>query len=358
MYGAGDDHQSSLDAQSVTEDHPPTPQKEEPAKSKEPAISNRRASVVATRPMVTSTTATAPPPLPNGVPKPAAQVTRLPTELKYASAVAAATNPASLLGLGPLPAPATGPNRQASISSVSSSTGNPARTMSPVTHANTPSQQNAPPLPIFPIHKDKSVSINGSPEESASPSAESATPEPLAESHARQDPVADPQPPTTVTESANGHTEVSESQALFSVNGTDEADIAMLPPGLRDLLHSFQSARTRAEASSVSSGPISTTGKMLEASRLGAPDAFDAETKKGYTPQTPYPTPSYYPQMPHPTVIDPNFVGRCDVDTLFFMFYYQQETIQQFIRSKSLLMTGIMPQKSSKIKAGGFIRNI
>jgi CCR4-NOT transcription complex subunit 3 len=97
---------------------------------------------------------------------------------------------------------------------------------------------------------------------------------------------------------------------------------------------------------------------MLEASRLGAPDAFDAETKKGYTPQTPYPTPSYYPQMPHPTVIDPNFVGRCDVDTLFFMFYYQQETIQQFIRSKSLLMTGIMPQKSSKIKAGGFIRNI
>src|SRR5579859_7949518 len=153
MYGAGDDHQSSLDAQSVTEDHPPTPQKEEPAKSKEPAISNRRASVVATRPMVTSTTATAPPPLPNGVPKPAAQVTRPPTELKYASAVAAATNPASLLGLGPLPAPATGPNRQASISSVSSSTGNPARTMSPVTHSNTPSQQNAPPLPIFPIHK-------------------------------------------------------------------------------------------------------------------------------------------------------------------------------------------------------------
>lgn len=333
MYGAGDDHQSSLDAQSVTEDYPPTPQKEEPAKLKEPAISNRRASVVTTRPTVTSTTATAPPPVPNGVPKPAAQATRPPTELKYASAVAAATNPASLLGLGPLPAPTSGLNRQASISSVGSSTGNPARTMSPVTHTHTPSQQNAPPIPIFPIHKEKPVSTNGSPKDNPSPSAGSATPEPLSEAHASQDPVTDLQPATTITESANGHLEVSETQIVFNVNGTDEADIAMLPPGLRDLLRSFQSARARAEASSTSSGPISTTGKMLEASRLGAPDAFDAETKKRYTPQTPYATPSYYPQLPHPTVIDPNFVGRCDVDTLFFMFYYQQETIQQSFRS-------------------------
>lgn len=103
----------------------------------------------------------------------------------------------------------------------------------------------------------------------------------------------------------------------------------MLPPGLRDLLRSFQSARGRAEASSMSSAPLSTTGKMLEASRLGAPDAFDSESKKRYTPQTPYPTPSYYPQLPHPMVTDPSFVRRCDVDTLFFMFYYQQETIQQ-----------------------------
>jgi len=359
MYGVGDDHQSSLDAQSVNEDHPPTPQKEDPVKSKEPAISNRRASVVTTRPIVTSTTATVPPPLPNGVPKPAAQSTRPPTELKYASAVAAATNPASLLGLGPLPAPTTGPIRQGSISSVGSSTGNPARTMSPVTHTNTPSLQPPPPLPILSLHKDKSATINGSPKDTASPSTESATPEVLPELHAPPEPADDPQPRAlTVNESANGHLEISESPSTFGVNGAEETDIAMLPPGLRDLLHSFQSARSRAEASSISSGPLSTTGKMLEASRLGAPDAFDAETKKRYTPQTPYATPAYYPQLPHPTVSDPNFVRRCDVDTLFFMFYYQQETVQQYSRFQNRLTSGITPRKSSKIKVGDFIRNI
>src|ERR1700721_193854 len=54
MYNVGDDHQSSLDAQSVTEDHPPTPQKEETnSKSKEPVTANRRASVATSRPIVT-----------------------------------------------------------------------------------------------------------------------------------------------------------------------------------------------------------------------------------------------------------------------------------------------------------------
>jgi CCR4-NOT transcription complex subunit 3 len=99
VYGVGDnDHQSSLDAQSVTEDHPPTPQKEEIiSKPKDaPVTTNRRASVATNRPFVTSTAATAPLPLPNGVPKPPLQAARPPTELKYASAVAAATNPASL----------------------------------------------------------------------------------------------------------------------------------------------------------------------------------------------------------------------------------------------------------------------
>jgi len=134
----------------------------------------------------------------------------------------------------------------------------------------------------------------------------------------------------------NGDALASVTQPSFDMNGTEEADIATLPPGLRDLLRSFQSARSRAQASAASSAPVSTTGKMLEASRLGAPDASDSETRKRYTPQMPYPTPSYYPQVPHPTVVDPSFVRRCDVDTLFFMFYYQQETIQQYSPSPDI----------------------
>ena len=334
VYGVGDnDHGSSLDAQSVTEEHPPTPQKEEtPSKPKEPAPVIRRASVATNRPVVTSTAATAPPPpLPNGIPKPPAQSIRPPTELKYASAVAAATNPASLLGLGPLPPPTPGPNRQASVSSIGSSTGNPARATSPVAFTQNNSSQPPPSLPIFPLQKDKSVAANGSPKSVTSPSVATTVPDPVppqTQETAVETPLV-PELPIGNAVSLNGDV-ISESPTSFGLNGTDEADIAMLPPGLRDLLHSFQSARSRAEASSVSSASVSTTGKMLEASRLGAPDAFDSESKKRYTPQTPYATPSYYPQLPHPTVVDPSFVRRCDVDTLFFMFYYQQETVQQY----------------------------
>jgi CCR4-NOT transcription complex subunit 3 len=339
LYGVGDnDLQSSLDAQSVTEEHPPTPQKEETPKPKEPSTTNRRASVAATRPVVTSTTATVPPlPSANGVPKPASQATRPPTELKYASAVAAATNPASLLGLGPLPPPAAtaAPIRQASVSSIGSSGGNPVRASSPVVAMtnNTP-PTIAPSVPAYPLAKDKNVTTNGSPQNVSSPSVAATIP----------DIPSQPQPRETIAETTATSTPdvplpvltpwtedlgLTESPTTFTMNGSDEADIAMLPPGLRDLLRSFQTARSRAQSSSVSSAPLSTTGKMLEASRLSAPDSFDTETKRRYVPQTPYPTPSYYPQIPHPIVTDPNFVRRCEVDTLFFMFYYQQETIQQ-----------------------------
>jgi CCR4-NOT transcription complex subunit 3 len=336
MYGVGDDHQSSLDAQSVTEEYPPTPQKEEPiVKPRDPVVvpSNRRASVATNRPVVTSTTATAPPvPQPNGVPKPPPQAARPPIELKYASAVAAATNPASLLGLGPLPPPSSAPIRQASVSSIGSSTG---RATSPITLISSGSSQLptiSSSVPIFPLNKDKPITApNGSPKSATSPAVATPVPEPTTVPDAVSTPVsAPPELPAINALSLNGDV-LSDSPTTFGLNGTDEADIAMLPPGLRDLLHSFQSARSRAEASSVSSAPVSTTGKMLEASRLGAPDAFDSESKKRYSPQTPYATPSYYPQLPHPVVVDPSFVRRCDVDTLFFMFYYQQETVQQYL---------------------------
>ena len=318
MYGIADnDHQSSLDAQSVSEDHPPTPQKEEP----KVATNNRRASVAQTRPVVTSTTPAPPlPQQPNGIPKPSTTTTRPPTELKYASAVAAATNPASLLGLGPLPPPtSTTPHRQASVSSVGSAAG-PARTTSPVTTQ----QQPPPPAPVFPLDKDKSATVSSSPKSISSPPPAQTTP---IQPPQPQERVVSPAQPEPSSDLSNGVSK--DSTPSFGLDGTEEADISMLPPGLRDLLHSFQIARSRAERNSVSSVPISTTGKMLDASRLTAPDALDAESKKKYVPQTPYSTPSYYPQLPHPVVTDPNFVRRCDVDTLFFMFYYQQETIQQ-----------------------------
>lgn len=345
MYGIGDnDHQSSLDAQSVTEEHPPTPQKEDAVtKPKEQGSLNRRSSVATSRPVVTSTIVTAPPPLPNGILKPSSQTARPPTELKYASAAAAATNPASLLGLSPLPPPISAPpNRQASVSSVGSSVGHPARATSPITVSiSNPPQSSVPTAPAVPLQKEKTSAAvtNGSPDAGPSPSVSSIPPA-TPSSTQIQDIVNEPS--SSLSElsvlsvvnagSLNGEIVVAESPISYGVNGSDETDISTLPPGLRDLLRSFQSARGRAEASSLSSAPTNATAKMLEASRLGAPDAFDNRSKKRYAPLTPYQTPPYYPQTPHPTVLDPSFVRRCDVDTLFFMFYYQQETIQQYTR--------------------------
>jgi CCR4-NOT transcription complex subunit 3 len=205
--------------------------------------------------------------------------------------------------------------------------------MSPVNTFSNVAQHAAPPLPVFPLAKDKTV-VNGSPKSTASPSVAIALPDsaPHAQDRDSSNEISSPQQEPAVTaQPSMGDPTLAEPQTAFGVNGTNTADIAMLPPGLRDLLHSFQSARSRAEASSISSAPLSTTGKMLEASKLTAPDAFDSESKPKYVPQTPYETPEYYPQLPHSVVTDPAFVRRCDVDTLFFMFYYQQETIQQYV---------------------------
>jgi CCR4-NOT transcription complex subunit 3 len=205
--------------------------------------------------------------------------------------------------------------------------------MSPVAFTNS-SQNATPSVPVFPLQKDKAIAINGSPKSITSPPVATVTPNSSSQTNTQEQESNESasllsEPSAMNGEPSNG--DPAPSQTSFETNGTDTSDIASLPPGLQDLLHSFQSARSRAEASSISSAPVSTTGKMLESSKANAPDAFDSESKKKYAPQTPYETPEYYPQLPHAVVTDPAFVRRCDVDTLFFMFYYQQETNQQYV---------------------------
>jgi len=46
-------------------------------------------------------------------------------------------------------------------------------------------------------------------------------------------------------------------------------------------------------------------------------------------PKTPYPTPNYYAQTPLAIFENPAIFEKFDIDTLFFIFYYQQGTYQQ-----------------------------
>ncbi|CAA2969087.1 CCR4-NOT transcription complex subunit 3 isoform X14 [Olea europaea subsp. europaea] len=81
--------------------------------------------------------------------------------------------------------------------------------------------------------------------------------------------------------------------------------------------------------------------QMLEAAYYKLPQPKDSERAKTYTPRHPAVTPSSFPQVQAPIVNNPAFWERLGsdaygTDTLFFAFYYQQNTYQQYLAAKEL----------------------
>ena len=64
--------------------------------------------------------------------------------------------------------------------------------------------------------------------------------------------------------------------------------------------------------------------QMLEASFRNIPDPSDSERPKMYTPRNAYPTHASFPDKPLPLFENPAMFEKLDIDTLFFIFYYQQ----------------------------------
>lgn len=97
-------------------------------------------------------------------------------------------------------------------------------------------------------------------------------------------------------------------------------------------------------ASSVNSGGVRDqlyNLQMLEAAHFRMPQPRDSERPRTYTPRHPAITPSSYPQVQAPIVNNPAFWERLGLepfgtDTLFFAFYYQQNTYQQYLAAKEL----------------------
>ncbi|MBA0803740.1 hypothetical protein Gohar_013919 [Gossypium harknessii] len=82
---------------------------------------------------------------------------------------------------------------------------------------------------------------------------------------------------------------------------------------------------------------------MLEAAYYKIPQPKDSERARSYTPKHPAATPASYPQVQAPIVNNPAFWERISLDgygtgtdTLFFAFYYQQNTYQQYLAAKEL----------------------
>ncbi|KAL9543370.1 hypothetical protein MBANPS3_008149 [Mucor bainieri] len=107
-----------------------------------------------------------------------------------------------------------------------------------------------------------------------------------------------------------------------------------LPSSLLDLAASFEAIKSKAAAANDDNTQY--TNRMLDASLQYVPDLIDSERPKVYQAQTPQLTPAYYPQQPLAIFDNPGLFEKFDMDALFFIFYYQQGTYQQYLAAKEL----------------------
>lgn len=337
IYGLGGemDRVSSQDTQSI-QDETPEIEGKPPApkpKSTEPTQTGaRRPSTQLKSPL--PALATLHTPLPgassstNTSMKPAPLPTRTPGEpLKYASAAAAAAaSDKNGVGIAPLPPPPGGATAQSGLAPAgarASATTSPAtthpklaqhpsETVQPAQVAKSPAA--TPSAPATPAIEKQVLSRAGSAEDATKASRRTPAPERVEEEESQ---VATP--PLT-----NGDSHADDE---------DEESVYHLPSSLQDLLDSFEATRNDISAS-VSKPPDE---RMLASSMATAPDSADTEAPRHYNPQNPYPfTPAHYPQEPLPIFDDPRLYSRIETDALFYAFYYQQGTFQQYLAAKAL----------------------
>ncbi|KAI8638574.1 Not1 N-terminal domain, CCR4-Not complex component-domain-containing protein [Parasitella parasitica] len=115
----------------------------------------------------------------------------------------------------------------------------------------------------------------------------------------------------------------------YSNSSTDDKD-PKLPASLADLAPSFELVKNK------NTPDLQYTNQMLDASFQHVPDLIDSERLKLYQPRNPFSNPSYYPQQPLVIFDNPVLYEKFDMDTLFYIFYYQQGTYQQYLAAKEL----------------------
>ncbi|CAM9598678.1 unnamed protein product [Chrysoparadoxa australica] len=78
------------------------------------------------------------------------------------------------------------------------------------------------------------------------------------------------------------------------------------------------------------------TLSLLDNSFAFIPTRHDGDRTKVYTPRNPYRVPASYPTTPSTVFEDPRIFEKLGMDTLFFIFYYQQGTYQQHLAAREL----------------------
>lgn len=111
----------------------------------------------------------------------------------------------------------------------------------------------------------------------------------------------------------------------------EEESIYHLPAALQDLVESYEITKKRTM-------PVNSPShlRMMQASQANAPDQLDAEAPRRYRPEHRFLAPSHYPQEPLAIFDDARLYSRIEPDTLFYVFYYKQNTYHQYLAAKAL----------------------
>lgn len=274
--------------------------------------------------------------------KPAPPPARPPGEtLKYASAAAAAASsdkasiaplpppPASTTTLAPLPpAPSksasTSPNTMPSLPVAAQKTAIPtpaapaAPTAPPSAQSPTTSHaasSSVPPTPALETLEPAGLSKLKSAQSLEVPREEQE------QSPVEVEPETPPPPMTSHNQGqANGVKVEDQEESIFH-----------LPECLSDLVEAFEETKNR--PTDPSSQAVQ---RLLNISYDSCPNVFDVEKPRFYHPTSRYDIPSHYPTEPAPILDNPSLYERIDNDTLFFLFYYRQNTYQQHQAAKAL----------------------
>lgn len=320
------DKGSSQDTQSVQEEEPeqPRPKGKEPAPVRRPSMQLK-----SPLPVLATLNMNAPASAPQPNMKPAPLPTRAPETLKYASAAAAAAaSDKNGVGIAPLPPPPGAAAPPAGVSSLPT-TSRGSAAASPIVALSQPVAKVA----------STAASSSASVDDFASTQIRSAAASPKVPTITTATRTATPpQPPapekTASPDIATRETSNSTPSTLTNGDAADsEEAIYHLPPGLQDLIQSFETTKLR-----ISANPSPAVQRLLLASHNSCPEPLDADRPRHYKTQAKFRTPSYYPQEVLPIFDDPRLyeTGRIETDTLFYIFYYRQASYQQYLAAKSL----------------------
>ena len=350
------DRVSSQDTQSIADENidpsepvRPAAKQKTGSSSEQPAFSTRRPSnqMVGKPPLPALATLNNPLANTTNVPaptsmKPAPPPARPPGEtLKYASAAAAAAAsdkgsiaplpppPGSASSLAPLPPPLsksanTSPNTVSSVP-VAAPKSAVTATVPPTSQvqAQSPTVSQAatgsiPPTPA--LESSEPAGLTKSKSAPAAPPLE-APQEEIERSPEPEEPETPPPPIASADQGqANGVQIEDQEESIFH-----------LPECLSDLVETFEETKSR--PTDPTSQPVQ---RLLNVSYATCPDVFDVEKPRSYRPATRFDVPRHYPTDSASVLDDPALYERIDNDSLFFLFYYRQNTYQQYQAAKAL----------------------